>query len=245
MYGKPGRAPIQAIGCDPSRLNTTLYRSWEILFAVLRGTNTTSNVTLDLNGFAITGLASCAGTPGVMTCVFSGSGDGIVSPFLLSDVVVRNGTVRRMRVGILLEGGSIRVENVNVRRCSASGIVLNASAAVVSGSSVTLNRGEGIDTSLDSRVFRNTSTGNNGVGINVGQFSLVRENTVTANGGFGIAAPAGALVIGNTVADNNGVGLSLVDDPGFVNNVLSGNGEPQVNGGVQLGTNLCDGAPCP
>ncbi len=67
-----------------------------------------------------------------------------------------------------------------------------------------------------------------------------------SNGGNGILTGPASLVRGNTAEDNGGFGLSLDAETGYVQNVLSnnngGSGNPQVNGGVEMGTNICGGA---
>jgi hypothetical protein len=95
-------------------------------------------------------------------------------------------------------------------------------------------------TVTDSSARSNTSHG-----IQVGVGSTVTNSSTQSNGGSGIVAGSGSTLIGNTARDNTGVGLEMfAADVGYAQNVLTGNnggtGNPQVNGGVQLGTNFCD-----
>ena len=70
-------------------------------------------------------------------------------------------------------------------------------------------------------------------------------NVSQQNGGDGIVAWEDVTILNNTVARNTGTGLNLGSDGGYGNNVINGN-SGTVTGGVQIGTNLCDGATtCP
>lgn len=190
---------------------------------------TADNVTVDLNGFAITGPTVCSGTPPItpFTCTPSGSGGGVVADGANSTTVI-NGTVRGMGGAGINVGGHSRVEAVH---------------AISNG-------GGGISASFSSAVSGNIVNSNGGGGIALGSGCTVSGNTVNNNGGPGISAQSGGAVIGNTVRGNVGVGLSLTaigGESGYGNNVLNGNnsGGAQVSGGVQMGANVCNGAACP
>ena len=54
------------------------------------------------------------------------------------------------------------------------------------------------------------------------------------------------LVQGNTVYSNSGWGLFLGEDSGYTQNVISSNMNGTVTGGVEMGTNACNGTTtCP
>jgi hypothetical protein len=114
------------------------------------------------------------------------------------------------------------------------GIGINAGTANNNVSSN--NNGDGINAST---AIGNTVAGNVANGINAG---TVINNDVINNGGIGILANT---AIGNTIAGNAGFGL--VTQGGYSNNVLLSNnaGGLQVNGGRQMGVNVCNGALCP
>ena len=185
---------------------------------------TVNGVTLNLNGFTITG-------PG------SGTGIGIhgapVGGFPSSSVnVVSNGSVTNFGShGIQLDSGN-RVEGVH-----SFG-----------------NGGEGIHVS-DGNIILNNNVNNNGSnGIHIGHSSTVIGNIVAVNGKDGIKEgyagdPAtGSLIKDNVITRNHhGLGLDLAPDSGYANNVLTHNNGagPQVQGGVQIGQNLCGTGLCP
>jgi hypothetical protein len=203
-----------------------------------------SDVDLDLAGFAVIGPAACGGFP--FACAPSGSGSGVRS--LVEDrTAVHDGSIRGFgRVGILLQSDS-RITGVTVSNCAQGGI--NAgTGSLISDNVVSLNGGPGIQ--LVSGVVRNNSVrGSVFFGIYVSSNATVVNNTVIqtqssgANPGVAISAGDTCTVIGNTVTGNQGLGLSLSPFTGFHGNVISGNNgfgnPPQTSGGIELGPNLC------
>ncbi len=214
------------------------------------------NVTIDLNGFAIIG-------PG-----FPGFGRGvevenIFNLIIFSNTTVVNGTIQGVgSTGVRL-ANSARVENVRVTGAGLAGIDVSSGSTVTgntavnngddgiragSGSTVTgntaVNNGDdGINVGSGSTVIGNTAVDNGDDGINAGSGSTVTGNTAVDNGDFGISASSGSTVTGNTANDNRRRGLFLGVSSGFGNNVLTenngGNANPQVDGGIEIGTNVC------
>ena len=189
----------------------------------------TDNVTVDLNGFAIIGPTVCGGSPPVtpIECMPLGSGNGIVADPNTTTSTILNGTVRGMGSGGVSVVGHSRIEGVHA---------IN-------------NGGAGIEASVGSVASGNTANSNGIGGIALGFGCTVTGNTANNNAGFGISAREGSTVIGNTMRGNQGVGLNLPGGSasGYATNVLSGNnnGGAQVSGGLQMGTNICNGATCP
>jgi parallel beta-helix repeat protein len=189
---------------------------------------TASNVTVDLNGFAIIGPTVCSGTPPntPFECIPTGSGGGVVTDGG-DNATVLNGSVRGVGGAGVRVGGHSRVEGVH---------------AISNG-------GGGIGVSFSSLVVGNVVNSNGGNGISLGSGCTATGNTVNDNGAIGIIAQAGSTLIGNTVRGNVFVGFSLggIGASGYTNNVLNGNnlGGAQVSGGVQMGTNVCNGVACP
>jgi parallel beta-helix repeat protein len=190
---------------------------------------TASNVTVDLNGFAIIGPTVCSGVPPItpFECAPTGTGGGVVSDGG-DNATVLNGTVRGMGGAGVSVGGQSRVEGVH---------------AISNG-------GGGIGASFSSLIAGNVVNSNGASGISLGSGCTVTGNTVNNNGGIGISAQAGSTLIGNTVRGNIGLGLSLSGiggASGYTSNVLNGNnvGGAQVSGGVQMGGNVCAGVACP
>ena len=89
-------------------------------------------------------------------------------------------------------------------------------------------------------------------GLRLGGDAHVERVRAASNGGNGILTGVASLVRGNTAENNGSFGLSLSTETGYAQNVLSnnngGNANPQVSGGVEIGsnTNICGGAAlCP
>jgi hypothetical protein len=93
-----------------------------------------SDVTLDLNGFAISGENVCtyfSGPSPVLSCSYEeGLGTGVVSPEQAQRVTVRNGSVTGMGGGCVALGKQGQVHDLSVSHCGRSGIFLNQSSTV-------------------------------------------------------------------------------------------------------------------
>jgi len=208
-------------------------------------------VSLDLNGFEISGVTSCFGSP--ISCTPTGTGDG-VSLSSGTATVISNGTIRGMgRFGVRIPGnGPSRVERLIARENGLIGIMVG-DAATISSSAAESNGTEGIFTGGHSLVRDSIASRNGAEGILVNSISMLINNNATSNGGHGFTALLGSVVIGNSAGANGGFGL----DPGgsssvgYANNVFTnnngGNANNQVGGGgTEIGANLCGtNATCP
>jgi hypothetical protein len=203
-----------------------------------------SDVDLDLGGFALIGPSVCGGFP--FACAPSGTGSGIRS--LAEDRTrVHHGAIRGFgRVGILLQADS-KVVDVTVSNCAQGGIS-SGTGSLISDNAVSVNGGPGIQ--LATGVVRDNSVrGSVFFGIYVSSNATVVNNTVSqtqssgGNPGIGISVGDTSTVAGNTLTSNQGLGLSLSPFSGFHGNVISGNNgignTPQTSGGIQIGPNLC------
>jgi len=157
-----------------------------------------SNITIDLNGFAIVG---------------QGTGKGITAHSAIQGVTVRNGTVRGFAVGVSLGGSGNLVENVRVENNTDTGMFLGASSIanrlVVQGNwrnGVILSTA---GTIKDSSVRANGNAPDS-IGLSAGPGSTVTGNTLWANTGTGLFGSIGGTVIGNTVTDTLGTGISVI-----------------------------------
>jgi hypothetical protein len=193
------------------------------------------NVTIDLNGFAIIGLAECAGGP--LCGVSPGNGHGIIAGTdapakSYRNLTVRNGTIRGMgRDGVHLLANSVLVEYLHVHGNLLSGIVVRST-------------GTELQTNLILRFNNIDRNGSYGIKAYAG---LITDNSISESGHAGISVQqGGAMVARNFVTAGAGVALSLTPSAGYVSNTLTNNGAGvQVFGGVNLGQNLCDSAVCP
>lgn len=187
---------------------------------------TADNVTLNLNGFSITGGTTCTGIP-VQSCSPLGSGNGVDSN--MANTVVLNGTIQGMGAnGLFLfgNGKKYRVEKVNVNNNGNTGIYMIFSRGnIVTGNMAYYNRVRGIDAAFGS---------------------VVEGNTVDGNGEIGIVANSGCNASNNVSTNNGSFGLAM-GAAGYVNNVMQGNNNngAQVNGGIAMGGNVCGNALCP
>jgi hypothetical protein len=144
----------------------------------------TSNVTIDLNGFTISGPVTCAGADGGISCGAS-TGKGIDGG-IIQNITVRNGSVVGFGTGISLSGDAAAVgANYLVEEIHASG-----------------NQREGIVVARGV-VRRNTASLNGVDGIDAVN-SIVTENVANLNGTYGLICEFGIfgsnMIIGNGVA---------------------------------------------
>ena len=212
----PGDTPLFPVRIQESgsyRLTSNLTVPDENTTAI---TIAADDVTLDLNGFAISGPTECTGD--TVICSPTGSGVGVSRNFPADrNATVINGTVRGMGShGIDLgpiQGG--RVEGVSA--ISNGGVGIAAGGVVVQGNTACLNGDDGIRSSR-----------------------VVLNNMARNNGGDGIQCDTGALVQSNTASLNDGFGLRALNAiSGYAGNVLTNNAGGAVSGGTQIGINFC------
>jgi hypothetical protein len=198
-----------------------------------------TNVTIDLNGFAIIGPESCSGTPIVCT-PGAGGGDGINSA-AFGSITVKNGIVRGMgRLGVVVSGDSL-IEGVHAISNVTDGIYIDR--GVVRGCVAESNGAFGIITDGTAVVAHNVARANGSVGIEVAG-GAVSDNTAVGNGGDGVFLYTNSgLASFNQSSGNGGYALHLNNTSGYLGNVMGGT--TTVNGGTNLGQNLCNGVVCP
>src|SRR5204862_389580 len=127
------------------------------------------NVTIDLNGFSVTGPVDCSsGFP----CKNRGIGSGIATLADRSNLTVRNGTIQGVsNDAIQLKGDSILIEYMNLRGNGVDGIYVQRNApgnshAILSHNIIQGNGGDAIFTD-SGQVTDNVITGNFGSGVTV------------------------------------------------------------------------------
>jgi hypothetical protein len=133
------------------------------------------NVTVDLNGFSITGPGATVGLYGIADL----SAD--------TAVAVRNGTISGFSYGIQLTGSG-----------SAKGAV---TGAIIENVTV-YNNGVGISSGPSSLLRGNVATGNTIDGIRTRLYSTIAGNTVTNNGDAGIATSCPSNLVDNLAVGN-------------------------------------------
>jgi hypothetical protein len=212
---------------------------------------TSDNVTLDLNGYTVSGPTVCSGLP-VTSCAPTGTGNGI-DALGFNNVKVTNGVVQGMgRDGIDL-GDDCVVDGVRAKSNGNKGVAALKSARItgttatangslglscdpgcqISDSSATYNLDKGIDARANSTLTGDRANSNGLDGINLGDNGIVTRSTANSNGNAGITAQANTT-ISNNVASNN-ADDGIVEGAG---SVVSGN---SVNGNAAFGLNLGSG----
>ena len=183
---------------------------------------TADNVTLDLNGFSISGPNACTANP--TRCTLSGQGVGIhagsFSPGIVAPngVRVMNGTVRGMGFhGVRLMGEGTAVERVHTTDNGGPGIVVG-NGSVIDCSAV-LNGGAGI---IGWIVRDSISANNSSIGIFIRPGGVATGNTAYSNGSDGISMTNGT-VNGNTANNNIGFGISATCPGSIVGNTTVAN----------------------
>jgi hypothetical protein len=196
------------------------------------------NVTLDLNGFAISGPVTCKAGTYPVQCSALGSGQGIVSEG--DNITITNGTVSGTGGnGIYLgfPGGlNVLVQGMHVK--STGGIGIFVVGGNVVQCTVTTNRLDGINVFGSATISLNTLSYNGGNGITGG--GVVSNNTVSNNGQDGINGSTAAL---NNAALGN-ISWGIHNARGYGSNVSAANGFGAITGGASMHNNICDGAGC-
>ena len=151
------------------------------------------NVTLDLNGFAITGAGG--GGIGITESAESGGRAGIV---------ILNGTIAKVGAAVFMPRSTrVHIEQIHVSATTV-GIALGTDAAV---------------TSADSIVARNIVSVATGSGIFIGRNSIATGNVVS---GGGLRASQRSLITGNTVSKSVD-GITVECPSNVVENTAQGN----------------------
>lgn len=221
----PGDAPGFPVSLTPG--SYVLTSNLSVPTAATTAITGTTDVTIDLNGFSITGITTCTGEPAV--CTNTGAGDGI---FLGVRGVVRNGTVRGMGRDGIRGDVALIVEGVTAAENGRDGIRALGNAQQI----------------RSTRTLQNGSEGINLYGSSPGG-GIVEGNTSYANGRYG-ALVSGAVVLHNTFTHNGEEGLYAGNGSGFgYNKFTLNNGSTSANqfggGGTEFGPNVCGYNICP
>ena len=184
---------------------------------------TTGNVTIDLNGFSITG-------PGKGI----GSGDGIHSNQGI--LTVYNGNVRAFGGHGVRAAGVGNIRNVQGRTNGSHGILVEEPGSQVRDCGAEDNGSDGINVADWAVIKNNTAYQNGGSGIVAGENCTISANSVAENSNFGIEAADNAVVESNTAKDNGADGINLGRHAVVRANTSMGNGEDGIN--TQVGANI-------
>ncbi len=182
---------------------------------------TADDVTLDLNGFTISGPNTCTATP--THCVYSGGGIGVmaigetgqVSP---ANVRVMNGVVRGMGGhGIRMLGDGTVVERVVSLQNGGPGIVVGEGSVIDSVAKLSAS-----GAAIVGLIVRGCTSANNIFGIFVRPGGVGSGNTAIANAVTGIVA-TNATITGNTAFNNGSHGIDATCPGVLADNTAQGN----------------------
>lgn len=156
---------------------------------------TSSNVSLDMNGYSILGPTVCTGTSfAVTSCAPAGNGDGIATSLAANSLVnVFNGNVKGMgRFGVNLDGcQQCSVEKVNASQNGSIGILIGRGR--LSDNTAFFNRIRGIQNSAGP-MLNNYAAGNGQIGIIANCPGSVIGNVAEFNGTQGLFINGGSCV---------------------------------------------------
>lgn len=179
----------------------------------------TDNVTLDLNGFSLTG---------------SGSGYGVLASG--TSIAVRNGTVAGFYIGIYCTGDNASVVDLRVSDCGRDGIVVYGNASHVLNCVVSGNRGDGIYLSENGLISNcmafNNGSSNNDDGIVAFRHTTISNCTSTSNSSAGIRAYGGCNIAGCTTSRNGREGIALTGSGSQVRGCTSSENLGEGVGGI-------------
>ena len=180
------------------------------------------NVSIDLNGFTISGEAG-------------GSSERGINAVGMQFVTVSNGSIAGMgSTGIAL-GPNGTLKSMRISGSGGDGIDCGTNCTVAD-SNISSNARNGVATSSDSQIRNCVANDNaNGIGIEVGPGSAVTGSTANGNSSGGINAgnhsvPCNCRITGN-VANNNSTGIFVGDSAVISGNMAAGNQSFGICGG--------------
>ncbi len=148
------------------------------------------NVTIDLNGFSLTGLS------GALSGIVTDGGN-------YQGITIRNGTVQSFDYGIDLDrntGSDVTLEGLNVVNNDFDGIQITSGH--IRNCTASENGRDGIVAHSETIIESCISIDNLQHGIDVGGFCIIRDCIVRNNGFAGIQSGQGGLIRDNLVARN-------------------------------------------
>jgi len=174
-----------------------------------------NNVTIDLNGFELIGVAG-------------GPSSGVFIGGSISNVVIRNGTIRNWTSHGVNGAGNqgVRVENVIARNNGADGLLLDEKALVLN-CLADGNVGIGINVFKGSIVKNSqaiATSGTPGHGFQLTTTCAMSDCTASANSGAGVAMGSGGTLHGCASSNNTLDGFSLSDGSSISNSIAYQNG---------------------
>ncbi len=175
-------------------------------------TITASDVTIDLNGYALIG-------PGKVT---GSSGSGISASG--KQITILNGSVSQWRGSGIALSSSSQVSNIKSTNNGNYGVQVGQDSRV-KDCILESNGGLGIDTSNECVISGCTARSNSGGGIYMSHGSSITNSTASYNGGYeGIGCSRNCSIINCSVSYNNDVGIYGSNSTTIVNCSVVENG---------------------
>lgn len=192
---------------------------------------TSDDVSLDLNGFSLVGIAGCNGEGATLVCTPSGSGVGVFA-HAREGISVRNGFV------YAFPGGGVLLSQVESCTIEDVSFLFNASRALQIGGSCTLS-GLVIDRNAGEAVF--VSTNDFSAADSPSDDAVLRESVVSRNRGEGVFTTSSAgrdrfQIERSAISGNGRTGADLRTEGGVRDSAIFGNAQ----GGIRLGVNSQD-----
>jgi hypothetical protein len=184
-------------------------------------------VTIDLNGFTITGA--------------SGDASGIVDN--VGELIVRNGTIQKVDVGVDSFPGPTIISNLTTANTTAGLSVADARVDRYSAQATSTGLAcNGNVCLIDGATIDATGAAAVGVVMTPAKGSLI-DSRITSSGD-GVRTTGSAVVVGNaiTISGTANKAINLGGGGGYgENSILTPASSVCVSGGVSMGDNFCNG----
>lgn len=179
-----------------------------------------SNVTIDLNGFSMIGVAN--------------SDNGITAAPSSTQITIRNGVIRNWGgSGISLSNNfDVTIENIRAQSNASSGISAG-SVFIIRDCVTSLNSGEGIFCFNDCLIFDCITRDNGSDGVFMSNGSSCRHVTSSDNLGAGINTSDGCIVTDCQITSNSGTGIDAGWRCTLTDNFIFNNGLHGITTGTQ------------
>jgi hypothetical protein len=187
-----------------------------------------NGVTIDLNGFEISGPVTCTGVGSAVSCTPAGTGRGINAQGT-ERVTVRDGRVRGFaEYGVFAQSGA-QIRQVTAQSNGGTGVQVG-DRSIVSGSIAHQNGNYGIGVNNGSVVERSASSGNRVHGILAAFGSSVVGSAAYQNGDRGIWVEFGCVARDNSAYQNEGDGIGASPGSLVSDNAANENGQDGIEG---------------
>jgi len=175
---------------------------------------TTGFVTINLNGFVLTG---------------TGGGQGISAS--ASPLTITNGFIKSFSVGISAPVPRVKLTGITLLSNKGAGASLGDNAESTDSKFIN-NSADGLDVGKNALITQCTFLGNSGNGLKAGTSAVVTENVASSNGStiptsIGFETDGNATVSGNAASANTAITDGFGDAGGgstFEGNTASSNG---------------------